>query len=468
MAACGALPPLPAVLVAGWPPYPAPTVRRLAASAGLQFCWQRQQDGGWVTVGSGLHYVPSEADVGRRLRLVGRRDGPAGTGPAELCWLSEPVLAGTGTCYHADVLCLQEVDQDVWASCWRPMLEAAGFGGTFAVKRGPLDGLATCWSDKFRLVSTERHVIADLAGLFADVQQALDSNESLRQSLTEQPQVLQLTLLEESGPEQAGRPARRLLVANVHLVWSRTREHLRALQVGLCLRLIQRRLEARHDQAGAGAAALVFCGDFNSGPGRSVCALMDAGVIGVQQFVDCDEHRAPEVTFSHPYQLASAYGAPEVTSRGSDFTGTLDHIFYMADRLTLRQAAPDLSMQDEIGRLNPGLGRACQRTAAGRKALGPVGDEHRAPEVTFSHPYQLASAYGAPEVTSRTSSFTGTLDHIFYMADRLTLRQPSDEELCRQVVPLPSAAEVSAGPPLPTPVFPSDHLALTADFGWRH
>ncbi|XP_043218643.1 2',5'-phosphodiesterase 12-like isoform X3 [Amphibalanus amphitrite] len=436
MAACGALPPLPAVLVAGWPPYPAPTVRRLAASAGLQFCWQRQQDGGWVTVGSGLHYVPSEADVGRRLRLVGRRDGPAGTGPAELCWLSEPVLAGTGTCpferglrlttepvgadgfrlvsynlladyyvqlqrgqrvdywpaqpcqhidyrrqalllqllgYHADVLCLQEVDQDVWASCWRPMLEAAGFGGTFAVKRGPLDGLATCWSDKFRLVSTERHVIADLAGLFADVQQALDSNESLRQSLTEQPQVLQLTLLEESGPEQAGRPARRLLVANVHLVWSRTREHLRALQVGLCLRLIQRRLEARHDQAGAGAAALVFCGDFNSGPGRSVCALMDAGVIGVQQFVDCDEHRAPEVTFSHPYQLASAYGAPEVTSRGSDFTGTLDHIFYMADRLTLRQ-----------------------------------------------------------------------------------------------VVPLPSAAEVSAGPPLPTPVFPSDHLALTADFGWRH
>ena len=44
------------------------------------------------------------------------------------------------------------MDQELFASYWQPMLEAARFGGTFAVKRGPLDGLATFWSEKFRSV----------------------------------------------------------------------------------------------------------------------------------------------------------------------------------------------------------------------------------------------------------------------------------------------------------------------------
>ena len=53
--------------------------------------------------------------------------------------------------YHADVMCLQEVDPDLFESYWQPMLEAAGFSGTFAIKKEPYDGIATFWSDKFRL-----------------------------------------------------------------------------------------------------------------------------------------------------------------------------------------------------------------------------------------------------------------------------------------------------------------------------
>ena len=60
------------------------------------------------------------------------------------------VCLSTG--YHADVLCLQEVDQALFGSYWLPMLEAAGFRGGFAVKRDLKEGIATFWSDKFRSV----------------------------------------------------------------------------------------------------------------------------------------------------------------------------------------------------------------------------------------------------------------------------------------------------------------------------
>ena len=93
------VPPLPAVLVTGWAPYPAETSQRLADRAGLEFSWERELgDGsGWEPAGDGLSYTPGEADLGRRLRLLGRR--PGSTGPAELCLESaSPVRPGPGPC----------------------------------------------------------------------------------------------------------------------------------------------------------------------------------------------------------------------------------------------------------------------------------------------------------------------------------------------------------------------------------
>ena len=53
-------------------------------------------------------------------------------------------------------------------------------------------------SPRPRLVTSERHVIAELAGsgdpLFADVGSALDGNPELKQSLTGLPQVLHVSL----------------------------------------------------------------------------------------------------------------------------------------------------------------------------------------------------------------------------------------------------------------------------------
>ena len=90
-------PPLPTVLVTGWPAYPADAASALVLRAGLEFCWQREREGGWETVGRGLSYTPAAEDLGRRLRLTDRRPG-ADSEPPELCWESTPVCAGPGPC----------------------------------------------------------------------------------------------------------------------------------------------------------------------------------------------------------------------------------------------------------------------------------------------------------------------------------------------------------------------------------
>ena len=90
-------PPLPAVLVTGWPAYPADTASALVLRAGLEFSWQREREGGWQTVGRGLSYTPGAEDLGHRLRLIGHRPGTGSEAP-EICWESTPVCSGPGQC----------------------------------------------------------------------------------------------------------------------------------------------------------------------------------------------------------------------------------------------------------------------------------------------------------------------------------------------------------------------------------
>lgn len=74
---------------------------------------------------------------------------------------------------------------------------------------------------------------------------------------------------------------------------------------------------------------------------------------------------------------------------------------------------------------------------------------------TISQPYVFKSAYGLPPFTNYTATFKGCLDYIFYEDTKLQLLQ---------TVPLPSEEIVSKNTALPSQCFPSDHVALVADF----
>lgn len=78
--------------------------------------------------------------------------------------------------------------------------------------------------------------------------------------------------------------------------------------------------------------------------------------------------------------------------------------------------------------------------------------------VTLQQPFKICSAYGPIKYTNFTPLFSACLDYIFYKTNNLNVFQ---------VVPTPSDEELAAHTGLPSVVFPSDHIALIADFKWN-
>ncbi|XP_053699293.1 2',5'-phosphodiesterase 12 [Sabethes cyaneus] len=79
--------------------------------------------------------------------------------------------------------------------------------------------------------------------------------------------------------------------------------------------------------------------------------------------------------------------------------------------------------------------------------------------VTLSQPFQFQSACGCPKYTNFTVGFQACIDYIYYQSDVLRVND---------VVPLPSEEELLAYDAIPSPVFPSDHIALVASLEWAH
>uniref|UniRef100_A0A182WGX1 2',5'-phosphodiesterase 12 n=1 Tax=Anopheles minimus TaxID=112268 RepID=A0A182WGX1_9DIPT len=83
--------------------------------------------------------------------------------------------------------------------------------------------------------------------------------------------------------------------------------------------------------------------------------------------------------------------------------------------------------------------------------------EEAAKNVSLSQPFKMASACGCPEFTNYTVGFAACIDYIFYQKEALSVND---------VIPMPSQEELSMYEAIPSPVFPSDHVALVANLEW--
>ncbi|XP_062541098.1 2',5'-phosphodiesterase 12 [Armigeres subalbatus] len=79
--------------------------------------------------------------------------------------------------------------------------------------------------------------------------------------------------------------------------------------------------------------------------------------------------------------------------------------------------------------------------------------------VTLSQPFWFKSACGCPKYTNYTVGFKACIDYIYYQSDALKVND---------VVPLPSEEELMAYDAIPSPVLPSDHIALVASLEWSN
>lgn len=268
--------------------------------------------------------------------------------------------------YNADIVCLQEVDARIFKNDLTQVLE--DYEGVLTRKGGTVaEGVATFYAKrKFRLLEQKEISFADEVDknpVFADIWNAIKDNEPVVTKLKERSTVFHALVLESSD--------KIVIVGNTHLFFHPTADHIRLIQAGMAVKFMED-LVYRVQKNGK-RVSLVFCGDMNSTPDCGLYLLMT-------------QKKAPS-------------DLPDWHSDKSEVVKGLE----------------------------------------------------------LTQPFEMASAYGAPEFTNYTVGFSGCLDYIYYQTDALNLLQ---------TVPIPSEDILKEHTALPSPVFPSDHVALIADFSW--
>ncbi|XP_049588935.1 2',5'-phosphodiesterase 12 [Syngnathus scovelli] len=368
----------------------------------------RAQDVAWIQVGRGRVYVPSNQDIGCKLKLrCTPKDGLGRNGrPLELLSASG-VEAGPGACtfderhmytaketawpllrvvsyniladiyaqtelsktvlypycapyalqldyrqnlikkelagYHADVICLQEVDKGVFLDSLTPALDAFGLDGVFKVKEKQHEGLATFYRrTRFKLLS--RHDITLSEALTSDPDHAellekISADEALRDKIVKRATALQVSVLEDLH-----RAGRKICVANTHLYWHPQGGNVRLVQMAVALRHLSRVIGEV-----APEAPLVFCGDFNSSQSSGVLQLVTESSLP-RQHADWSSSRPREEDspsssvamdlFSPFPSLFSACGPLAYTNYVGGFQGCLDYIFIQPECMRVEQVIP--------------------------------------------------------------------------------------------------------------------------------
>ncbi|XP_041671463.1 2',5'-phosphodiesterase 12 isoform X2 [Cheilinus undulatus] len=239
--------------------------------------------------------------------------------------------------YNADIICLQEVDQGVFTDSLTPTLDAFGLDGVFKVKEKQHEGLATFYRRSKFKLLSCHDIVLGEALASDPVHYELLERVSANSALKEK--ILQRsTSLQVSFLEDLNKPGRRVCVANTHLYFHPKGGNVRLVQMGVTLKHLSHVI----NEVSPGAA-LIFCGDFNSVPNSGVFQLLTETVVP-QQHADWSSSGPEELCrmelLSDFPSLLSACGQPAYTNYVGGFHGCLDYIFIQPDSMQVEQVIP--------------------------------------------------------------------------------------------------------------------------------
>lgn len=260
--------------------------------------------------------------------------------------------------YDADILCMQEVQADHFESFLYPQLSAIGYEGLYKKKtreafgpKGRIDGCAIFYKrSKFTLRVNNVIEFNEAAMKMASedrfenpIPMEGDNTNSINRLLRDN--VAQICVLEMVG--QYGVPMQ-ICVSNVHVFWDPKFADVKLWQTHILVKELQNFI-AQND------LPLILMGDFNSEPSSSVYEFMHNGQVPADHSDLAKDLIGilPKVErLRHDLALASAYDAvmgkePEFTNYTGHYKGTLDYIWYSADRLA-PTAALDIPSAAEL------------------------------------------------------------------------------------------------------------------------
>uniref|UniRef100_A0A1D1Z1X0 poly(A)-specific ribonuclease n=1 Tax=Anthurium amnicola TaxID=1678845 RepID=A0A1D1Z1X0_9ARAE len=302
--------------------------------------------------------------------------------------------------YHADILCLQEVQSDHFEEFFSPELDKHGYQALYKKKTSEvyngnpntIDGCAIFFRrDRFSHVKKYEVEFNKAAQSLTDAVIPTGQKKTALSRLIKDNVALIAVLEAKFSNHGADTPGKRqlLCVANTHVNVHLDLKDVKLWQVHTLLKGLEK-------IAVSADIPMLVCGDFNSVPGSAPHALLARGKVDQMHpdlAVDPLGILRPASKLTHQLPLVSAY---------SSFA---------------RMVGISMSLEQQRSRM-----------------------DHKTNEPLF---------------TNCTRDFLGTLDYIFYTADSLTvesLLELLDEESLRKDTALPS------------PEWSSDHIALLAEF----
>jgi CCR4-NOT transcription complex subunit 6 len=218
--------------------------------------------------------------------------------------------------YDADIICLQEVEAQLYRQLFAPQLDILGYEGYFQVKvfdrdhfeatkewsESRTDGCATFWKkDKFNLVRNT----------FMEIRQGLYSSNYIKfgypnhffmKQFLKFRNIITMVHLESVGGDELAK--HQLIVANTHILANSSKRavQLGQLYVSMC---------ALHKFCNGLDYPVIFCGDLNIVPFSVPYKFLDQGVIkhtdaSLKVSVD-NEAKLVGVDVTSPFSLKSAY-----------------------------------------------------------------------------------------------------------------------------------------------------------------
>ncbi|KAM4692780.1 protein angel homolog 2 [Discoglossus pictus] len=328
----------------------------------------------------------------------------------------------------ADILCLQEVQEDHYRTQIKPSLEALGYHCEYKSRTGTKpDGCAICFkTSKFALMTAKaveyyRHDITLL------------DRDNVGLVLLLQPKV--------------GREVPAICVANTHLLYNPRRGDIKLTQLAILLAEIAG-IALLKDK---GLCPIVLCGDFNSVPGSPLYrfikeGMLDYGGMTIGNVSGQEQHPRGQRTLTSPIWPKSL--------------GISQSCVYEPEEKT--------SKTEEKLR---------EETTEKSKITEETMESNKKPESSLQHHFSLSSVYshffpgtGVPEITTCHSRAAITVDYIFYSsAQNDIFAQPgtavstSGLQLLGRLSLL-TEQELWSVNGLPNERNSSDHLSLLAKF----
>ena len=334
--------------------------------------------------------------------------------------------------YKPDVVCLQEVDESAFLMLLRPGLREFGMEGVYTNKAGRVkEGSATFWrAERFRMVDSDEMEMRkyfpkdaskksiDAAPLGPELRPMFESSPALCEALQKVGTIAQLTLLAPTGPVSKWGNARPLCVVNTHLFFHYAAPHIRTIHVWAMLHRAKEFIDGcmadsrKSEELGHRTPSLVFCGDLNSDINDGIpgtVRLLESGAV--------DKHYW-DWKFGKDFAWGNA-------ARGENDGGDGDE----GDADDVGTGAADILPRSD--------------SAAASIIAG----------MDLASPFALRSADGMePEFTNYVRGYQGLLDYVWYDRDHIRVKGTA---------PIPTKDQL--GGYLPSPRYPSDHLAVVAD-----